>query len=164
MELSAEQKTRIAQWAGKGCALSEIQKNLSEEFGLAITFMDLRFLLLDLGIDLKEKPKKPAEPADLSNAPSEEEPDADEFPEPPLPSAADDLGGGSVTVGIDTVTQPGAIVNGTVTFSDGTKARWALDQLGRLAIDAGRPGYRPPPQDLAAFQNQLRHELQKRGF
>jgi hypothetical protein len=69
-----------------------------------------------------------------------------------------------VSVEVDRVTKPGAVVSGTVSFSDGTHATWMLDQLGRLALDAGTPDYRPSEADLQAFQKELKSALERRGF
>ena len=69
-----------------------------------------------------------------------------------------------MSVEVDVVTKPGSVVSGTVTFGDGVTATWFLDQLGRLAIDAGQPGYKPGEQDLRDFQTELRAALEKRGF
>jgi len=46
----------------------------------------------------------------------------------------------------------GAVVSGTVTFSDGTAGKWALDQYGRLMLDTGKKGYQPSPGDVQVFQ------------
>ena len=78
---------------------------------------------------------------------------------------ADAPGGASgVRVEVDRLVKPGAVVSGTVAFSDGVTASWLLDQMGRLAIQAGREDYRPSQEDLAAFQTALRDALAKRGF
>lgn len=161
MELTEEQKQALARWAKEGCGLSEIQRRLADEFELNVRFMDLRFLLLDLGIALADKAPA-AETATLSETPpAPSAPEAEPLGQTPGPGAP---GSARVSVTVDKLAQPGALVNGSVTFSDGTTARWALDQLGRLAIDAGQPGYRPGPDDVAAFQQELKTELQKRGF
>ncbi len=76
-------------------------RQLKEEFGHTLTYMDTRFLILDLGIELIEEPK-PAEKKE------EEKP----APEPT----------GTVVVTMDTLTLPGALVSGKVTFSDGETA------------------------------------------
>jgi hypothetical protein len=56
------------------------------------------------------------------------------------------------------------VVSGSVVFSDGVKATWALDQLGRLALDPGQSGYQPSAEDVDAFQQELSTQLQKQGF
>jgi hypothetical protein len=162
MELTDVQKQAVGRWVGEGCGLSEIQERLSRELGVSMTYMDVRFLILDLGLEVKDK------------APAVQDVAAESGQDPAAPVtgavgegvAGEGVSGppGGVNVELDRVTKPGAIVSGTVMFSDGVKASWGLDQLGRLALDAGQPGYRPSEQDLSAFQLQLRQALQKRGF
>jgi hypothetical protein len=65
---------------------------------------------------------------------------------------------------LDRVMKPGSLVSGTVRFSDGVQASWALDQFGRLSLDAGRPDYRPSPDDIRSFQTELKRTLERRGF
>ena len=67
-------------------------------------------------------------------------------------------------VTVDRVMKAGSLASGTVVFSDGVSASWMLDQMGRLAVQAGKPDYRPSEQDLAAFQDELRAALETQGF
>lgn len=67
MKLSPEQEQALRQWASEGASLSDIQSRLASEFDLHPSYMDVRFLVLDLGVDLAERPKP--NPTDL-NAPS----------------------------------------------------------------------------------------------
>ena len=69
-----------------------------------------------------------------------------------------------LTVEVDALTIPGTFASGAVTFSDGTKAKWYLDQLGRLGLDDVPPGYRPSPGDAALFQSRLVEALRARGL
>jgi hypothetical protein len=123
-----------------------------------MTYMDVRFLVLDLELDVKDKETAP-EPA------QPDDPEAAQESAGPVPPAAgqNDAPGG-VAVELDRVMKPGSLVSGTVSFSDGVNASWSLDQFGRLALDAGQPGYSPSEEDLAVFQEELRAALQKRGF
>lgn len=89
-------------------------------------------------------------------------------PAPPLSSLAPPPGGGltpvKVIVGVDTVARPGAMVSGSVTFSDGQKGAWYLDQYGRLGVAPEKPGYKPTPSDVETFQMELEKELSRYGF
>ena len=123
--------------------MSDLQRHLKEDFGISITYMDTRFLILDLGIELIEEPK--------------EEPKPEEEKPAPVPT-------GKVTVTMDTLTLPGALVSGKVTFSDGETAIWMLDQSGRPGLDPDTAGYRPSQEDIMEFQVQLRSLIQKSGF
>ena len=58
---------------------------------------------------------------------------------------------------------PGAVVSGSVTFSDGKSAKWFLDQMGQLGFDPDEPGYRPSETDAMAFQRELQNALQQGG-
>lgn len=148
MELNDVQKQAVAEWVAEGLNLSDIQKKINAEFNVSMTYMDVRFLVIDIGAEVKDKPEpKPAKK------------DGDK----PLPDSSEQLVSG-LSVDVDAITQPGAIVSGTVVFSDGVKASWLLDQSGRLALDAGQPGYKPSEDDLQAFQQELRTALKKKGF
>ena len=51
------------------------------------------------------------------------------------------------------------LISGNVEFSDGEKAFWAIDSMGRLSLDADEPGYKPSEEDIEVFQEKLREEL-----
>ena len=141
-QLSPDQIAALHQWAAEGATMADLQRHLKEDFGHSITYMDTRFVILDLGIQLIEEPK--AEPvAEVKVA--------------PVPT-------GKVTVTMDALTLPGALVSGKVTFSDGETAIWMLDQSGRPGLDPDTPGYRPTQEDIMAFQQQLRALIEKSGL
>jgi len=71
---------------------------------------------------------------------------------------------GKVTATMDTLTLPGAMVSGKVTFSDGETAIWLLDQSGRPGLDPDTPGYRPTQEDIVEFQQQLRALIERSGL
>ncbi|MGA2175874.1 MAG: hypothetical protein ABSH38_12920 [Verrucomicrobiota bacterium] len=151
MNLNETQRQRVAAWINEGLKLAEIQKRLETEFGLRVTYLDVR-LLVD---DLKLKPKDPPPPPK---------------PPPPPPDESEDLSplasptAGKVSVTVDQLTQPGALVSGKVKFSDGKTADWFLDQTGRLGLAPAQKGYKPAPADLQEFQRALQNELQKLGL
>lgn len=122
--------------------MSDLQRRLKEDFGHTLTYMDTRFLILDLGIELVEEQKVEKK---------EEEKPA------PVPT-------GFVDVTMDSLTLPGALVSGKVTFSDGETAVWMLDQTGRPGLDPDTAGYRPTPEDIQEFQIQLRELIRKSGL
>ena len=51
-QLSGEQVTAIQSWAAGGAQLPDIQLRMKEDFGFSLTYMDTRFLVLDLGIEI----------------------------------------------------------------------------------------------------------------
>ena len=71
---------------------------------------------------------------------------------------------GEVSLSVDQLARPGAMVSGKVTFSDGNSADWYFDQSGQLGLVPQQPGYRPPPADLQQFQTALNEELTRMGF
>jgi hypothetical protein len=146
MNLDEKQRQAVTAWIDQGLKLSDIQKRLETDFGLRVTYLDVR-LIVD---DLKLKPKDPPPP------PKPVTPLATE----PEPVAAT----GGVNVTVDQLTRPGAMVSGKVKFSDGKSADWFLDQTGRLGLAPAEKGYKPPAADLEQFQTSLQNELQKLGF
>lgn len=143
-KLSPEQVASLKQRAAEGASMSDLQRHLKDDLGITITYMDTRFLVLDLGIELIEEPKEEPKEEPAENA-------------APVPT-------GAVNVTMDTIAMPGALVSGKVTFSDGETAVWMLDQTGRPGLDPDTPGYRPSQEDIMEFQTQLRSLLQKSGM
>ena len=60
MTLSPEQKAAVATWVAAGDSLSAVQKKLREQFNVSLTYMDVRFLVDDLNLALKDPAPKPA--------------------------------------------------------------------------------------------------------
>ncbi len=161
MDLTDEQKAQVATWVSEGATLSDVQKRLDAEFQVNMTFMEVRFLVDDLDLELKDQAPKPD--ADITKAPPPPAPNAAGVPEADQPSEASAFS--SVQVSVDAVQRPGALVSGTVTFSDGESMGWQLDQMGRLGLLPGsNPDYRPSENDLTDFQLALQNELKKKGF
>jgi len=161
MTLTPEQKQAVAAWIAAGDNLSAVQKKLTEQFQVSMTYRDVRFLVDDLNLELKD-PAPKVDTTDVSKTPAPAKPAAEKSPEKKGfldkakeklglgketaaepddlddPAAADaeldDLPAGatSVTVSVDKVTLiPGALAGGTVTFSDGVTGKWIVDQYGR---------------------------------
>ncbi len=156
MNLDEAQRKKVSEWIGQGLKLSEIQNRLAEELGLRLTYMDVRLLVDDLKLTPKDiDPPKPA--AAIGSSP-EKTAAAAAIPEK-QPAT-----GGKVTVTVDQLARPGAMVSGRVTFKDGNRAEWYLDQTGRLGLVPEKAGYRPPASDVQEFQTALESELSKIGF
>jgi len=156
MEFTEEQKSKIREWVEEGCGLSEIQRRINNEFGISMTYMDVRFLILDLGLTIKDGSETEEKEAAADTDSTEATPQNNEEPE------SDRQGG--VRVELDALMRPGAIVSGTVVFSDGVSAVWMLDQMGRLAIEPSQPGYKPGEADNAEFVAALKDALAAKGF
>ena len=186
MQLTPEQQQKVRDWAADGASLSDIQTRLADECGVRLSYLETRFLLLDLKVDLVEKTKKSAPPPDLAAAPAapaEPEPDPDGYGAvPPLPgeeydgpddaadtaessgaeppSPSDGAPAGSVQVDLARIQRPGFAASGSITCSDGVKGEWGIDNYGRLALAfPDNKGYRPTPADQQAFMQQLRSLL-----
>lgn len=169
MQLNDEQKRQVASWLAEGAKLSDVQQRLADELGIRLTYMEARFLLDDLKLSVQEA--RASEPVPEQDAVLASEPVAPgqgypaESQEPVAPEAEfSPASGGSVSVSVDTLARPGAMVSGSVVFSDGNRAEWYLDQMGRLGMKAESPGYRPPQSDVMEFQQALERELAKIGF
>ena len=162
MDLTDEQKSTIAGWISEGASLNDIQQKLKDELEINITYLETRFLLADLNLEIQEEEDVSDDEDDEKEAAADAVPDSGA---PDQPEAATDLGdelpggSGKVSVSADQVMQPGTIASGTVTFSDAMKARWYLDQMGRLGLDPDEEGYRPNEEDLTEFQMQLQNVL-----
>jgi len=161
MQLTPEQKQAVAGWVATGDNLSAVQKKLSEQFKISLTYRDVRFLVDDLNLALKDAAPKvdasdvtkaqPPKPAASAPQPekkgffdkakeklglAKDDADSDIPDEGDLAEAElDDLpagGASKISVAVDKVTLiPGAVASGTVTFSDGVTGKWIVDQYGR---------------------------------
>lgn len=152
------QKQQVAVWVNEGLSLAQIQSRIETEFGVSMTYMDVRFLVDDLNLELQDS--VPAEKAEPENATAPEVPAG--APEPQtmqdVPAAA------GVSLSVDAVQIPGVIASGDVTFSDGVRGKWLIDQSGRPGLAEFPEGYRPPQADMPEFQQKLVAELRKLGL
>ncbi|MCP5519351.1 MAG: hypothetical protein H7A45_19070 [Verrucomicrobiales bacterium] len=157
MELDEAQKRQVAAWLAAGSKLAEIQTRIEQEFGARLTYMEVKLLVSEL--DLLPKDPEPAavEPA-AAPAPAAQAPAAGNDPRKPNEGAA------GVSVTVDQLARPGALVSGQVTFSDGQTGSWYVDQLGRLGLSPAQKGYRPSAADMQEFQGALEQELARLGM
>jgi len=128
-----------------------VQQRLSDEFGIRLTYMEARLLVDDLSLVPQEK----EEPKEEKKADDEAE-----------SAGAGDAGAarGGVRVSVDQIVKPGAMLSGSVTFSDGVTAEWYIDGLGQFGLVPPTKGYRPKQEDLVAFREQLERELSRQGI
>lgn len=153
------QKKQVAAWVGEGLSLAQIQTKIEEDFGVSMTYMDVRFLVDDLNLDLRDsvpasrvEEEKPApESGDVPAGNAETEP-------PDAPVA------GGVMLTVDAVQIPGVIASGDVTFSDGVRGKWLVDRTGRPGLAELPEGYRPSQEDMAVLQQKLLEEFRKLGL
>ncbi|MBQ6103063.1 MAG: hypothetical protein IJL06_05260 [Kiritimatiellae bacterium] len=185
MQITPQQEALVRAWAAEGATLSDIQTRLADECGLRLSYLDTRFLLLDLKVDLVEKTKKDPPPRDLAAPaaggpgaeapdrlddedaygaapplPGEEPPDSVPDEASPAPTDAAAPGASTLTVDLARIQRPGFAASGSVTCSDGVKGEWGIDAYGRLALAfPDNKGYRPSAADQRAFMQQLRSLL-----
>lgn len=183
MELTDTQKEAVANWFADGASLDEIQKRIKSEFGVHLTYLDVRLLVAELpqpeeagvpdgdgGGDAEEGARTTKTPRtepqecdqDFSDGPESHEGEGEAIPEGEECPEGQALPAPTVT--IDALMLPGTIASGDVTFSDGKTGKWYLDQMGRLGIGNLPEGYRPSPTDAALFQQQLMQLLQSKGL
>jgi hypothetical protein len=169
MNLDESQRKKVTEWIGQGLKLSDIQNRLGSELGLTLTYMEVRLLVDDLKLTPKdvERPKTPQTGLGSTTTPSPAGAGGAPAAAPTSPEAAPGetpAAPGGVSVIVDHLARPGAVVSGKVTFSDGNRAEWYLDQSGRLGLVPQQPGYRPPAGDVQQFQAALESELSKMGM
>jgi hypothetical protein len=157
MNLDEAQRQKVAAWIADGAKLSEIQTRLMSEFNLKLTYMEVRFLVDDLKLTPKD-PEPPKVVAPVAEAPKPAE--TKSAPPPAGPAGAT----GNVSVTVDQLARPGAIVSGKVAFSDGQQADWYLGQTGRLGVVTKQTGYKPSAADVQQFQAALQSEMARMGF
>lgn len=204
MTLHPEQKQAVAAWVAAGDNLSAVQKKLAEQFKVSMTYRDVRFLVDDLNLALKD-PAPKVDASDVSKTPApvggvpaprtekkglidklkgkvglapgaveeQADPDApddeDDLPPDGLPETDDGLaappaGASTLVLDLDRLVRPGFMASGSVTFSDSTTGKWAIDQMGRLMLETPQKGYKPSPADVQAFQRELQLQLQRQGY
>ncbi|PAW78259.1 MAG: hypothetical protein B9S27_07845 [Opitutia bacterium Tous-C8FEB] len=189
MNLTPEQKQTVVSWVAAGDGLSAVQSKLREQFQLSLTYRDVRFLVDDLDLQLKDAaPKvdtsdvtKAVAPAPSAPAPQPPGTGGDEHGGDPTAAAPaieegfgdegelpgeEPAGASTLSVAVDKVTLiPGAIASGTVTFSDGVTGKWMIDQYGRPGFtQVSKEGYRPSPTDAQAFMTELQLAIRNLGY
>ena len=150
-KLSLEQFDMVRRWAAQGVDLNGIQKNLVAECGVHMTYMDVRFLLLDYGIEIAKATAPAPAPAPQSAAPA---PAAEESVAEPTPTM-----GGKPEVTLDELQIPGTLLSGKAIFPSGVKGAWQIDQMGRFGWSelSGKPS----TAELQAFQFELTQLLSR---
>lgn len=138
---SDEQIQEIRSWMPEMYSISDFQTKLNQTFQLHLTYLETRFLMDDLNLQLAKVVPQEPESSRKDNTFEGENPT------------------GAVNVSIDPVTRPGYVINGNVTFSDGQTASWTLDHIGRLGLKPTQTGYRPSQEDIAAFQEILQQKI-----
>ncbi len=168
-----ERDSVIMEKLNEGMSLSDVQKLLESQYGLRMTYLDLRLLAADLQVnwEKQDKPKAaekpaPAAPAPAAPAPEEtaepldndekivddETEDDDQIEDEPAAS-------GETQVELDESPIPGTVASGTVKFASGASGKWAVMRGGRLGFEADEGSAEPTEDDFAQFQVELRRKM-----
>lgn len=156
MKLIQQQIEAVGAWVADNASISDVQKRLSEQFGINMTYMDVRFLIDDIGAQLRDKPEpKPAAPEQPAAQPEADVPADGGFADAQNSPDAEQQSAGGVQVSVSPIQRPGTVACGDVVFSDGEKAEWLIDQMGRLSLVPATQGYQPSGADIGDFQAKL---------
>ena len=176
-----ERDELIMEKLNSGMSLSDLQKLLDSEYGIKLTYFDLRMIVSELRIewDKQEKKRKPAitvtpapqpQPAPTpAPAPKQEEAFGDQIADEEAPEDEDDLAeddteeaaDGETTVTVDDVPMRGAVMSGSVKFASGASGKWMMNRMGQLGLAGLDEGSSQPTQDdLMLFQQELQTTLQ----
>ncbi len=146
-----ERKQIVRKLLKDGQSLSQIQDYLRKEKGDSITYMELRLLLSempDAQLPEKELPKVVLPPADA-----------------PAKGAVTGKGqppaGGKLSISVDQMPAPGAMLSGYARFSSGAKAHWFLDSAGRLGLEPELGSGKPTQADMKEFSIELKRMLEE---
>jgi len=148
--LSPKQLETVRLWASQGVDLNGIQKNLASECGLHMTFMEVRFLLLDHGIEISSPAAEQEKPESDS---AKERADGVEGMEEASPAD------GRLQVTLDDLQIPGTLLSGKAVFPSGTRGSWQIDQSGRFGWS--ELSGTPTPVELQDFQYELTQLLSR---
>lgn len=151
MNLSKEQIEKVKLWLAEGDKLSQVQSKILSEFGISLTYMEVRFLVDDIGAEIVDNSQEKEVPQDANQSAS----DAASTENQTEPDAKQEGAKGEVQVELSPIQRPGALASGDVVFSDGVKSAWILDQTGRLSLVPPNADYSPPQDDLPVFQKKL---------
>ena len=178
-----ERDEYIASQLNAGVSLSDVQTKLAQEYGVKMTYFELRMLAMGLAVDWEkqDKPKPAATPAPVVAAPQEaaaddddmaaaddfnaddaadteaEPTDDDDNEEPDDDEAATD---GETKIVLDETPHPGAALSGTAVFASGASGKWALSRNGRLGFEPDEGSKEPDENDWQLFQAELQKTLQ----
>lgn len=159
MNLTDQQKETVKKWIAEGKGVSEIQRLLSSEFGIDMMYIDVRFLIDDIGAQIPSSGENAADSAQEASPVDAEGPQSGSAGENEAQVENPGESSGGVRVTVSPIQRPGAVMSGDVVFSDGGMAEWVLDNSGRLGLNPSTPGYTPPQSDLPEFQQKLREAL-----
>jgi len=153
-----ERKQVVKELLGKGQSLSQILDYLHKEKSDTITYMEMRLLLSEMpDVKLPEKEVRKTVP------PPESLPTIGAPKDSPAVGGSDATPGGKLSISVDQVPAPGAMLSGYARFASGAKAHWFLDETGRLGLEPELGSGKATPKDMQEFSTELRRMLQQTG-
>jgi len=154
-----ERDAFIMQSLNQGLSLSEVQKQLAEQFDIRMTYLALRMLAADLAVDWN-KQDKPVPAAQIAAGPAAALTDDDNEEEEDSGSPADSpAAAGKTKVTVSKLVRPGTSLSGEVTFASGASGEWYVDNMGRLGLSLAEGSSKPTPEDVQSFQVALQKAL-----
>jgi hypothetical protein len=94
--------------------------------------------------------------------PEKETPKAPSLPPEPKPAETGTAAGGKLSISVDQIPAPGAMLSGYARFASGAKAHWFLDEMGRLGLEPELGSGKPTQKDMQEFAAELKRLLQPR--
>ena len=175
-----ERDELIMEKLNSGMSLSDLQKLLDSEYGMKMTYFELRMIVSGLRIDWDKQEKKqrpviptPQAPSPAPKAPApKKEASLDGLAEDSQPlddedeeetDDTDDTDDGNTVVTIDDSPMPGAVMSGSVKFASGASGKWMMNRMGQLGLASLDEGSEQPTQDdLMLFQQELQSVLEEK--
>lgn len=171
----------IREKLNEGMSLSDVQHALAEEFGIRMTYLDLRMLAATLPVEWENQDRTKAQPAKDETSAEQEQSTEDESMQQDATAALTENGDdgqdpaaesdgaedGEVpdtVVTLDEEPMPGAAMSGTVRFMSGISCGWFMDRMGRLGFNLPEDAEEQPSEDdIQAFQVELQRIFQERA-
>ena len=176
-----ERDSLIREKLNEGLSLSDVQKLLASEYGMKMTYFELRMIVSTLDIDWsnqekkhtptiaptaaqespKQAPLKQEPPKDVADSasPLDDEDDEDDDGTDDMTDEAGEEGGTQVTM--DDVPLPGAVMSGHVKFASGASGKWVFNRMGQLGLaELDEGSEKPSQEDLMLFQQELQAMMQ----
>ena len=167
-----ERDNIIREKLNSGLSLSDVQKLLDSEYGLKMTYFELRMIVSTLDINWSSQEKKHA--TDLNQAPAPQPPNKSAAPAQPEmkayenPAVQDDDGEkseeaeeGGTQITMDDEPMPGAVMSGHVSFASGASGKWVFNRMGQLGLaELDEGSAKPTQEDLMLFQQELQALMQ----
>nr|HPN83975.1 hypothetical protein [Victivallales bacterium] len=146
-----EIKSIVSKMLDNGAGLSEIQRKLSDEHQVRMTFLDLKLIVSEI--------KDAAQTLDRNSGKSEQKEAVVSQVQEGNDESADGtveteiMDEGATVVELDKLLKPGTALSGNVKFASGAKADWAIDNYGRFTLSNATG--KPTSEDIALFQAEL---------